>query len=109
MTVGSLKELFEERIPQKIQAHPDVAEKIGAVYQFDVSGPGGGSWFVDLTKPGGLVGAGRSPDAKCTIAIKDADLLALVNGTLSPGMAFMTGKIKVQGDYGLAMKLSQVI
>ena len=109
MTVASLKELFEERIPQKLQAHPDVAEKIGAVYQFDVAGPGGGSWFVDLSKPGGVVGAGKSPDAQCTIAMKDSDLLALVNGKLSPGMAFMTGKIKVQGDYALAMKLQQVL
>lgn len=109
MTVSSLKELFEERIPHKIQAHPDVAAKIAAVFQFDVAGPGGGSWFVDLVTPGGRVAAGTSPDAKCTIAIKEADLLALVNGKLSAGMAFMTGKIKIQGDYGLAMKLSQVL
>ena len=109
MTVTSVKQLFEERIPQKLQKHPDVAEKIGAVFQFEVSGPEGGSWFVDLAKPGGAVGAGTSPEAKCTVAVKDADLLALVNGSLSAGMAFMTGKIKIKGDYGLAMKLSQVL
>lgn len=109
MTVASVKELFEERIPQKLLAHPDVAAKIGAIFQFDVSGPTGGTWHVDLTVPGGAVGAGASPGAKCTVAVKDADLLALVNGTLSAGMAFMTGRIKVKGDYGLAMKLSQVL
>jgi len=109
MTVSSVKELFEERIPRKLQSHPDVAEKIGAVFQFDVSGPDGGSWFVDLAKPGGAVGAGTSPDARCTVVVKDTDLLALVNGTLSAGMAFMTGRIKIKGDYGLAMKLQQVL
>jgi putative sterol carrier protein len=109
MSVASLKELFEERIPQKLQSHPDVAAKINAVFQFNVAGPGGGSWFVDLAKPGGVVAAGTSPDAKCTIAMKDTDLLAMVNGKLSPQMAFMTGKIKIQGDYGLAMKLQQVL
>jgi putative sterol carrier protein len=108
MTVTSVKELFEERIPHKLQAHPDVAEKIGAVFQFEVGGPMGGSWFVDL-RPGGAVGAGTSPDARCTIAVRDADLIAIVNGTMSAGMAFMTGKIKVTGDYGLAMKLQQVL
>ncbi|MGB8932752.1 MAG: SCP2 sterol-binding domain-containing protein [Anaeromyxobacteraceae bacterium] len=109
MTVASLKELFEERIPHKIQSHPDVAAKINAVYQFDVAGPDGGCWFVDLQTPGGRVEAGTSPDAGCTIAMKDADLLAMVNGKLSPSMAFMTGKIKIKGDYGLAMKLQQVL
>lgn len=109
MKVRSVKELFEQEIPRKLQAHPDVAEKIGAVFQFEVSGPEGGTWFVDLAAPGGAVGTGSSPDAKCTVAMKDADLLALVNGTLSPGMAFMTGKLKIRGDYGLAMKLQQVI
>jgi putative sterol carrier protein len=109
MAVGSIKELFEERIPRKIQAHPDVAEKIAAVFQFEVTGAEGGSWFVDLSTPGGRVAAGTSPDAKCTIGMKDADLLAMVNGKLSPQMAFMTGKIKIKGDYGLAMKLQQVL
>ncbi len=109
MTVSSVSELFEEKIPRKLQSHPDVAARIGAIFQFEVAGPGGGSWFVDLVTPGGAVGAGTSPDARCTIAVKDVDLLALVNGTLSAGMAFMTGKIKVKGDYGLAMKLQQVL
>ena len=109
MPVASLKELFEEKIPHKIQAKPDVAAKIAAVYQFNVSGPEGGSWFVDLVTPGGKVGAGTSDHAQCTIAMKDSDLLAMVNGKLSPQMAFMTGKIKIQGDYGLAMKLQQVL
>jgi putative sterol carrier protein len=108
MSVASIKEIFEERIPQKLQSHPDVVAKIGAIFQLDVSGPEGGSWYVDCSHPGGKVGTGTSPDAKCTIAMKDADLLALVNGKLSPQMAFMTGKIKIQGDYGLAMKLQHI-
>src|SRR5512140_1830214 len=108
MPVASVKELFEERIPHKLQAHPDVVAKLAAVFQFDVTGPEGGSWFVDCAHPGGKVSPGTSPDAGCTIAMKDGDLLALVNGKLSPQMAFMTGKIKIKGDYGLAMKLQQV-
>jgi putative sterol carrier protein len=109
MAVASLKELFEDRIPKKIQARPDVAAKIGAVFQFVISGPEGGNWYVDLVEPGGKVATGTSPGAQCTVSMKDADLLAMVNGKLSPQMAFMTGKIKIQGDYGLAMKLAQVL
>ena len=108
MPVATVREIFEERIPHKLLAYPDVVAKIGAVFQLNVTGPEGGSWFVDCAHPGGKVSAGTSPDATCTIAMKDADLIALVNGNLSPQMAFMTGKIKIQGDYGLAMKLQQI-
>ena len=39
----------------------------------------------------------------------DADFLAIVNGKLNPQMAFMSGKLKIQGDMGLAMKLQQIL
>jgi putative sterol carrier protein len=39
----------------------------------------------------------------------DADFLKLVGGKLNAQMAFMTGKIKIQGDMGLAMKLQQLL
>ena len=39
----------------------------------------------------------------------DADFLNIVNGKLNPQMAFMSGKLKIQGDMGLAMKLAQIL
>ncbi|TGW04491.1 sterol-binding protein, partial [Mesorhizobium sp. M2D.F.Ca.ET.145.01.1.1] len=37
------------------------------------------------------------------------DLDSLIAGDLNPTMAFMTGKIKVEGDMTVAMALSQLI
>jgi putative sterol carrier protein len=79
------------------------------VYQFNISGPGGGSWSVDCTQPGGKVQAGTSPTPKCTVAAVDQDFLAIVNGKLNAQMAFMSGKLKIQGDMGLALKLQQIL
>ena len=45
----------------------------------------------------------------CTIKLSLEDLEALIAGDLNPTMAFMTGKIKVEGDMSVAMALSQVI
>ena len=48
-------------------------------------------------------------DADCTIKISLDDFESLVAGDLNPTMAFMTGKIKVEGDMSVAMALSQLI
>jgi len=107
--VTSVKDVFERHIPAKLQAKPDVVAKINAIYQFNISGPGGGTWAVDCTQPGGKVSAGAVPNARCTVAATDQYFLDIVNGKLNPQMAFMSGKLKIQGDMGLAMKLQQIL
>jgi putative sterol carrier protein len=107
--VTSVKDVFDRTIPAKFQAKPDLVTKINAIYQFNISGPGGGSWSVDCTAPGGKVSAGAVQNAKCTVAATDQDFLNIVNGKLNPQMAFMSGKLKIQGDMGLALKLQQIL
>lgn len=46
-------------------------------------------------------------DADTTIAIALADLAALLDGTLDPTLAYMTGRLKVAGSLGVALKLNQ--
>ncbi|WP_281062989.1 SCP2 sterol-binding domain-containing protein [Aminobacter sp. AP02] len=47
--------------------------------------------------------------ADCTIKLSLDDLESLIAGDLNPTMAFMTGKIKVEGDMSVAMGLSQLL
>jgi len=107
--VTSVKDVFEKHIPAKFQAKPDVVQKINAIYQFNITGPGGGTWSVDCTQPGGRIQAGSAATPKCTVAAVDQDFLAIVNGKLNAQMAFMSGKIRIQGDMGLALKLQQIL
>ncbi len=107
--VTSVKDVFDKHIPAKLQAKPDLVTKIAAVYQFNISGPDGGSWAVDLTSPGGRIFAGSAQNARCTVAATDSDFLGIVNGKVNPQMAFMSGKLKIQGDMGLALKLQQIL
>ncbi len=109
MPVTSVKDIFERHIPARLQAKPDVVAKIAAIYQFNISGPSGGAWLVDCTAPGGRIEAGTAAAARCTVAATDQDFLNIVNGKLNPQMAFMSGKLKIQGDMGLAMKLQQIL
>ncbi|MBX3582136.1 MAG: SCP2 sterol-binding domain-containing protein [Rhizobiaceae bacterium] len=48
-------------------------------------------------------------DTDCTIRLSLSDLEDLISGELSPTSAFMTGKIKIEGDMSVAMALSQLI
>jgi putative sterol carrier protein len=109
MAAESVKDVFEKHIPNRLKNKPDVVSKIDAVYQFNISGPSGGQWSVDCTKPGGVIATGTAPAAKCTVSCADGDFLNIVNGKLNPQMAFMAGKLKIQGDMGLAMKLQQIL
>jgi len=55
--------------------------------------------------------AGSSMDrvAKCTVTCASGDFMNIVSGKMNPQMAFMSGKLKIKGDMGLAMKLQKVI
>jgi len=109
MAAQSIQDVFERHMPEKLKAKPDVVQKINAVYQFNISGPSGGLWSVDCTQPGGLVSSGTAANARCTVTAKDDDFLNIVNGKMNPQMAFMSGKLKIQGDMGMAMKLQQIL
>ncbi len=108
MAVNTAKEVFDTHLPTRLKAKADVLSKINAKYKFVISGDGGGTWVVDLTTPGGQVSAGDA-QANCTITMAAKDFVDLINGKLNGQMAFMTGKLKVAGDMGLAMKLQQVL
>ncbi|MDW6024414.1 SCP2 sterol-binding domain-containing protein [Mesorhizobium sp. BAC0120] len=47
--------------------------------------------------------------ADCTIKLSLSDLEDLMSGELSPTTAFMTGKLKIEGDMAVAMALQQLI
>lgn len=109
MPAENPKAYFETDIPAKMQNNPNASKEINAVYQFDITGPMGGTWTVDLTKTPGEVRPGADASAKCTVTCADQDFMKIVNKQLNPQMAFMSGKLKIKGDMGLAMKLTKVI
>lgn len=47
--------------------------------------------------------------ADCTIKVSKDDFEQMVAGNLNAQMAFMTGKLKVEGDMSIAMQLGSVL
>ena len=109
MAVTSARDLFDAQMPGRLAAAPDIAAKINAVYKFVITGAEGGTWTVDLTQAGGGKVSATDAAADCTITINAKDLVDVVNGKLNAQMAFMTGKLKVAGDIGLALKLGTLL
>lgn len=100
---------YFDKLPESLQAKADKIASINAIYQFEIKGPAGGTWTVDLTQPGGKVCEGASANPSCTVTMEDENFVKLVTGQLNPQMAFMTGKLKVAGNMGLALKLATII
>ena len=101
MTYGSAQQFFEN-----LQARASRAPDLTASYRFDIDGAG--SWRVDVED--GVVTVSQSQEpADCVIATDEKTFLSVVNKEQNPMGAFMTGKIKVEGDMGLALGLRDLV
>ena len=81
------------------------AAGVNATIQYDISRRSGrnlerGDQGRDLR---GESGAAAAPSL--TLSMSSQDWLDMVGGKLSGQMAFMSGKLKLKGDMGLAMKI----
>jgi putative sterol carrier protein len=101
-TPSSCKQVFEQ-MPGHFKK--DAAQGLDAVYQFDLSGEGGGKWQVLINNDKCEVKEGEHPSPNITISMSAQDYLDMVSGKLNPQMAFMTGKLRIAGDMGLALRL----
>jgi len=64
--------------------------------------------FVDGTGDTNVVTM-DDKEADCTITTTLETLMGLQSGDVNPMMAVMSGKIKIKGDMGLAMKLQTLL
>jgi putative sterol carrier protein len=106
--VATVDEVFTQ-MDGRLKENPDKVKGMNATYQFDLTGEGGGEHWVKLADGAAEFGKGQSDSPNITITMAAGDFLDLVDGKLDGTMAFMSGKLKVKGDMGLAMKLQQVL
>ena len=74
-------------------------------YLFDIDGAG--TWKVDVADGQVSVTEGGN-GADVTIRASEETFQAIASGEQNPTTAYMTGKLKVKGDMGAAMKLQKL-
>jgi alkyl sulfatase BDS1-like metallo-beta-lactamase superfamily hydrolase len=97
---------FFDALEGKLGAKPSMIAGMDCVYQFKV---GESSYNVKLKDGKATVSAGETPSPNCTLTMAEGDFLDMVSGRLNGQMAFLTGKLKVAGDMGLALKLGSFL
>lgn len=79
---------------------------LAATLKFDLGDIG--KVFVDATTVPNVV-TNDDTDAQCTVGLTLEDFESMLAGDLAPTTAFMSGKLKVEGDMGVAMKLQNIM
>jgi len=87
---------------------PAKAKGVHARYQWDLSGPNGGQWWIEVNDGTYKMGKGKIPNPSVTFIAKDQDWVAICHDQLSGTWAYVSGRLKVRGDQGVARKLGEI-
>lgn len=101
----TVKEFFR-LLPEKLDA--EAAEGMAAVYQFDLSGPDGGQYHLVVGHGTCAVHEGVHPEPSVTLSMSGADCLGVLRGQLDGPSVFLSGRLRVSGDLGLAAQLKSL-
>jgi putative sterol carrier protein len=101
--MATAAEIFQA-MPSKF--NPQAAGNWETQVQFNIAGEGGGTWTLEVKGGKCEVREGTAEAPKATVSTDAATWVGINTGTVNPMGAFMSGKIKVQGNMGELMKLN---
>ena len=96
---------FINSLPER--ANTDALADKETIFHFDVSGEGGGQYTVKVKDGKINVTPGVEDEARCTVKTTNDNFMAVINGSLNPLMAIMTGKLKISNQ-GELLKYAKI-
>ena len=94
---------FFEKLPSRIEPGKTAGMNNSYVFAID----GAGTWTVRVSDGGVTVEDGDT-GGDCTIAASAETFEKVMKGEQNPTAAYMSGKLKIKGDMGQAMKLQKL-
>merc|ERR1719158_1959477 len=91
------------------ELNEDLVKQTKAVFSFTLSDQKT-DWFLDLKNGAGSCGKGKPPvDSDATLTMTSTNFNKMFAGKLKPTAAFMSGRLKISGNMGKAMKLEKLM
>lgn len=103
----TLSEMMQ-KIEEVINQNPTPIQGLDVIYQFSITGDEEGTYQLKLAEGQAKVSEG-SEGATCTLVLSLANFRQFLLGKLNGTAAFMTGKLKIKGDIGKAIKLEGLL
>ena len=100
--MSSVSEFFDQ-LPSRV----DPAKTAGLNNSYVFAIEGAGTWTVKVAGGGVTVDEGDT-GGDCTISASAETFEKVVKGEQNPTAAYMSGKLKIKGDMGAAMKLQKL-
>ncbi len=104
----SVREVWQE-IERVMKERPEPIQGMNTVYQYDITGDESGTFQLLITNGTAKVVEGTESTPDCTLTLSDKNFKKMIMGKLNGTAAFMTGKLKIQGSMGLALKLEGIL
>ncbi|MDR4888626.1 SCP2 sterol-binding domain-containing protein [Fredinandcohnia sp. QZ13] len=102
-----LPELME-KIEKVINQNPGPIDGVNVIYQFNITGDEEGTFQLQLAEGKAKVSE-EVEGANCTLVLSLENFRKFLVGKLNGTAAFMTGKLKIKGDIGKAIKLEGIL
>jgi WS/DGAT/MGAT family acyltransferase len=92
-----------------LKSMPDNGKPKSGMFQFKVTGATPAEYVVDISTYPGTAKAGKTASPDAIFTIEDEHLVKIATGKLDVQTAFIQGRLKIDGDYGQAMRLAKIL
>jgi len=106
--VTTPREFFEAFVPGSLKKDAGSLPE-DVVVAFHIDGPEGGSWQVERDELGSRVAPAQEGPKDCEIRCSTDIFMRIVQGSLGSNRAFLSGRLEISGDVGLALALEQFL
>ncbi len=106
----NIQKLFNYDLPAGFSKNADAAKKVGGKFQINVTGEGGGQWFVNVSDSGPKIEPSNPDGADVVLTLSAEDFQTYLEDPQTKHMQlYFSGKLKVMGNPALAARFPELL